>query len=151
MNFQLSADGLSSPSLSVGQVVHHLAASVSGRMDRNGFFQTLSRQLRVLFHYDRFCINLYDAEREFLNLFTAADGTVVESLSNTRIAHNTVAGLAISSRKPVVINDLASHTFGKGPMLSSTAIKYLCGTAQPARECARAIALYAHSSCGDSA
>jgi len=123
MNFQLSADGLSSPSLSVGQVVHHLAASVSGKMDRNGFFQTLSRQLRVLFHYDRFCINLYDSEREFLNLFTAADGTVVESLSNTRIAHNTVAGLAISSRKPVVINDLASHTFGKGPMpLSSVGL-----------------------------
>lgn len=123
MNFQLSADGLNTPSLSVGQVVHHLAGSVSGRMDRNGFFQTLSRQLRVLFHYDRFCINLYDAEREFLNLFTAADGTVVESLSNTRIAHNTVAGLAIASRKPVVINDLASHTFGKGPMpLSSVGL-----------------------------
>jgi len=77
----------------------------------------------VLFHYDRFCINLYDSEREFLNLFTAADGTVVESLSNTRIARNTVADLAISSRKPVVINDLSSYNLGDGPIpLSSVGL-----------------------------
>ena len=85
-----------------------LAVSVSTRMDRNAFFQILSSRLRELFHYNRFCINLYDRDREVLNLFTAADGTVVESLSNTRVASNTVAGMAISSRKPVVINDLSA-------------------------------------------
>lgn len=123
MEYQITPNGLSSPSRTVGQVVHHLARIVAGKIDRNAFFQMLSKQLRVLFHYDRCCINLYDAEREFLNLFTAADGTVVESLSNTRIAHNTVAGLAISSRKPVVINDLAAHDFGEGPMpLSSVGL-----------------------------
>ena len=123
MEYKITPNGLSSPSLTVGQVVHHLARIVAGKIDRNAFFQILSKQLRVLFHYDRFCINLYDAEREFLNLFTAADGTVVESLSNTRIARNTVAGLAISSRKPVVINDLAAHNLGDGPMpLSSVGL-----------------------------
>ena len=76
--------------LAVARVIQHLSRLVPGKMDRNAFFQILSRQLRLLFNYDRFCINLYDAEREFLNLFTAADGTVVESLSNTRIAKNTV-------------------------------------------------------------
>ena len=120
MPYEISADGLSNPSQTVGQVVHHLARLVVGKMDRNAFFRMLAKQLRVLFHYDRFCINLYDAEREFLNLFTAADGTVVESLSNTRIAQNTVAGLAIASRKPVVINDLAKHDFGDSPMPLST-------------------------------
>ena len=120
MPYEISADGLRNPSQTVGQVVHHLAKLVVGKMDRNAFFRMLAKQLRVLFHYDRFCINLYDAEREFLNLFTAADGTVVESLSNTRIAQNTVAGLAIASRKPVVINDLAKHDFGDSPMPLST-------------------------------
>ncbi|MDD4700639.1 MAG: sigma-54-dependent Fis family transcriptional regulator [Desulfovibrio sp.] len=120
MPYEISSDGLSNPSQTVGQVVHHLAKLVVGKMDRNAFFRMLAKQLRVLFHYDRFCINLYDAEREFLNLFTAADGTVVESLSNTRIAQNTVAGLAIASRKPVVINDLAKHDFGDSPMPLST-------------------------------
>ena len=123
MEYKITPNGLSTPSLSVGQVVHHLARIVSGKIDRNAFFQLLAKQLRVLFHYDRFCINLYDSEREFLNLFTAADGTVVESLSNTRIARNTVADLAISSRKPVVINDLAAYNLGDGPMpLSSVGL-----------------------------
>lgn len=123
MEYKITPDGLSTPSLTVGQVVHHLARIVAGKIDRNAFFQLLSKQLRVLFHYDRFCINLYDSEREFLNLFTAADGTVVESLSNTRIARNTVADLAISSRKPVVINDLAAYNLGDGPVpLSSVGL-----------------------------
>lgn len=123
MEYKITPNGLSTPSLSVGQVVHHLARIVSGKIDRNAFFQLLSKQLRILFHYDRFCINLYDSEREFLNLFTAADGTVVESLSNTRISRNTVADLAISSRKPVVINDLAAYNLGDGPMpLSSVGL-----------------------------
>ena len=115
--------GLGDPSLAVGRVVHHLAGIVAGKMDRNAFFQVLAQQLRHIFHYDRFCINLYDAEREFLNLFTAADGTVVESLSNTRVARNTVAGLAIASRKPVVINDIRSQNLGNDPMpLSSVGL-----------------------------
>ncbi|SDF81365.1 sigma-54-dependent Fis family transcriptional regulator [Desulfovibrio legallii] len=120
MPYQVTPNGLSNPSLTVGQVLHHLSRLVTEKMDRNAFFRILAKQLRVLFHYDRFCINLYDAEREFLNLFTAADGTVVESLSNTRIASNTVAGLAIASRKPVVINDLASQDFGMAPLSLAT-------------------------------
>lgn len=115
-------DGVSlgSPLPAVAQVIRHLSRLVPGKMDRNAFFQILSRQLRAFFHYDRFCINLYDSEREFLNLFTAEDGTVVESLSNTRIARNTVAGLAIASRKPVVINDLAAQDFGDAPLPLAT-------------------------------
>ena len=85
--------GLGNPASAVGQVVQHLAGVIGDQMDRNAFFQVLTEQLRTFFHYDRCCINLYDAEREFLNLFTAADGTVVESLANTRVARNTVAGL----------------------------------------------------------
>lgn len=115
--------GLGNPASAVGQVVQHLAGVISDQMDRNAFFQVLTEQLRTFFHYDRCCINLYDAEREFLNLFTAADGTVVESLANTRVARNTVAGLAIASKKPVLINDLAAQNLGDGPMpLSSVGL-----------------------------
>lgn len=96
MSQHINVAELGNAPLAVAQVIRHLSRLVPGKMDRNAFFQILSRQLRALFHYDRFCINLYDSEREFLNLFTAADGTVVESLSNTRIAKNTVAGLAIA-------------------------------------------------------
>lgn len=116
-------NGLNVPSLAVGQVVHNLANIITRKLDRKAFFMVLAKQIRTLFHYDRFCINLYDAEREFLNLFTAADGTVVESLSNTRVARDTVAGMAISSRKPVVINDIRSLNLGNDPMpLSSVGL-----------------------------
>lgn len=115
--------GLSYPASAVGQVVQRLTGVITGQMDRNAFFQVLTEQLRTFFHYDRCCINLYDAEREFLSLFTAADGTVVESLANTRVARNTVAGLAIASKKPVVINDLATQDLGDGPVpLSSVGL-----------------------------
>ncbi|WP_165065845.1 sigma-54-dependent Fis family transcriptional regulator [Desulfovibrio sp. ZJ200] len=115
-------DGVSldSPLPAVAQVIRHLSRLVPGKMDRNAFFQILSRQLRALFHYDRFCIYLYDSERELLNLFTTADGTVVEFFSNTRIVKNTVAGLAIASRKPVVINDLSAQDFGDAQLPLAT-------------------------------
>ena len=58
MEYKITPNGLSSPSLTVGQVVHHLARIVAGKIDRNAFCQILSKQLRVLFHYDRFCITL---------------------------------------------------------------------------------------------
>ena len=78
---QSSPADLSNVPLAVARVIQHLSRLVPGKMDRNAFFQILSRQLRLLFNYDRFCINLYDAEREFLNLFTAADGTVTRYYS----------------------------------------------------------------------
>lgn len=79
-----------------------------------GFFPFFPKSFRTLFVYDRFSINLYDAEREFLNSFTSADGTVVEMFSNTRIAQNTVAWQAIQTRKPVVINESDFAGLGGG-------------------------------------
>ena len=105
---------LGSPLLAAAQIIHRLSRLVAGNTDRSGLFNFLSKEFRLLFHYDRFSINLYDAEREFLNSFASADGTVVEMFSNTRIAHDTVAWQAIQSRKPVVINDLASRDWGGG-------------------------------------
>lgn len=99
----------------VSAVIQSLAVFIGNKMERTAFFRHLSRQLRKYFSYDRLCINLYDAEREVLTLFTAADGTVVESITNTRITRNTVAGLVISSRKPIVITDLSAHNFETKP------------------------------------
>jgi len=77
---------------------------------RSSFFQTLSRLLQKHFDFDRLCINLYDPNSELLSFFSAAEGTVVNSLSPVRKAEkNTVAGHVIESRKPVVITDIAEH------------------------------------------
>ena len=87
--------GLGNPASAVGQVVQHLAGVIGDQMDRNAFFQVLTEQLRTFFHYDRCCINLYDAEREFLNLFTAADGTGFYTANN--IAYSTLTALIIKN------------------------------------------------------
>ncbi|QJT08701.1 sigma-54-dependent Fis family transcriptional regulator [Oceanidesulfovibrio marinus] len=77
---------------------------------RPAFFQALAGQLRQFFEYDRLCINLYDPHSDLLSYFSAAAGTVVNSLSPVRKAEkDTVAGHVIASRKPVVITDIAQH------------------------------------------
>lgn len=99
----------------VASVIHSLSRFSTNKMERTVFFRHLARQFRKHFSYDRLCINLYDAEREVLTLFTAADGTVVESITNNRITRNTVASLVIASRKPIVITDLSAHNFESKP------------------------------------
>lgn len=102
------------PALALYRIMRRLAEIVPENMDRSGLFSILSYEFKLLFDYDRFSIYLYDAEREFLNQFSDADGTVVEIFSNTRIAHNTVAWQAIQTRKPVVITDLGAMPRGSG-------------------------------------
>ncbi len=87
-----------------------LTRELSRATTRSSFFQTLSRLLRHEFFFDRLCINLYDPNSELLTYFSAAQGTVVSSLSPVRKAEKTtVAGHVIASRKPVVIMDIAEH------------------------------------------
>lgn len=87
-----------------------LVRELSRATSRSSFFQVLSRLLQQQFAFDRLCINLYDPNSELLTYFSAAEGTVVDSLSPVRKAEkSTVAGHVIASRKPVVITDIAQH------------------------------------------
>ena len=104
------------------RIIYRLSRLVPDNMDRSGFFSLFAKELRAVFHYDRLSIFLYDAERDFLNAFTAADGTVVEVFSNTRVAQNTVAWQAIQTRKPVVIKNLASLSWGGATSLASAGL-----------------------------
>ena len=98
------------------RIIYRLSKLVPDNMDRSGLFSFFSKELRASFHYDRFSIFLYDAERDFLTAFTAADGT------DTRIAQNTVAWQAIQTRKPVVIKNLASLNWGGAVSLASVGL-----------------------------
>ena len=49
MPYQISPNGLSNPSLTVGQVLHHLARLVTEKMDRNAFFQILAKSFVFYF------------------------------------------------------------------------------------------------------
>lgn len=92
------------------EVARELHREMERSSTRANFFQTLSRLLQKFFDFDRLCINLYDPNSELLSFFSAAEGTVVNSLSPVRKAEKTtVAGHVIASGKPVVITDIAQH------------------------------------------
>ncbi len=114
---------MSGSSSSAAGIIRELARLALVELDRSTLFSVVSRELRARFHYDRFSIFLFDAEREFLNAFADADGRVVEMFSNTRVAQNTIAWEAIQSRKPVVITDLSSWTSGGAASLASVGLK----------------------------
>ncbi|WP_045218505.1 sigma-54-dependent Fis family transcriptional regulator [Desulfonatronum thioautotrophicum] len=87
-----------------------LVMELSRTTSRSTFLQSLSRLLQQQFDFDRLCINLYDPNSEMLSYFSAAEGTMVNSLSPVRKAEkSTVAGHVIATRKPVVITDIAQH------------------------------------------
>lgn len=104
----LCVDSISSQADVLGK---KLMSALSARANRKVFFSALSRLLQKHFHFDRLCINLYDHQGEMLTYFTAAEGTIVSTLSPVRPAESssTVAGHVIQSRKPVVITDFAEH------------------------------------------
>lgn len=96
---------------SVNELGKKLMNVLTSRAKRKLFFSTLSRLLHEHFHFDRLCINLYDQQGEMLTYFTAAEGTIVSTLSPVRPAEvaTTVAGHVIATRKPVIITDFAQY------------------------------------------
>lgn len=86
-----------------------LIKTVANVTTRSALFQVLATDLEKIFDFDRLCINLYDSEREVLSLFTGATGAVVSALSNTRLSHGTVAGIALSTRRPVIISNILEY------------------------------------------
>ncbi len=114
--------GLDDPVSAAAQSIRRLSAMVGAAIDRSQLFLNISREFKSAFHYDRFSIYLYDANREFLNAFANADGAIVERFSNTRIAQDTVAWHAIQSRKPIVVSDLASTGWNGATSLASVGL-----------------------------
>lgn len=96
------------------RIIAQLAELVPARMNRGTLFTLLSQEIKKKYLYDRLSIYLYDADREFLNSFTNADGEAVDIFSNTRIAHNTLAWQAITTREPLIVTDLPSIAHGGG-------------------------------------
>ncbi|MDR3358425.1 MAG: sigma 54-interacting transcriptional regulator [Desulfovibrio sp.] len=94
-----------------------LMRKLVSKAGRKAFFSALSGLIQEYFTFDRLCINLYDQHSEMLTYFTAAEGTVVSTLSPVRPADpsGTVAGHVIATRKPVIITDFARY-FSEAPV-----------------------------------
>lgn len=110
---QVPGKGLSMEAISAAaRITGLLARLVPAKITRGTVFALLSQEIKKTYRYDRLSIYLYDADREFLNSFTNADGEGVDIFSNTRIAHNTLAWQAITTREPLIVQDLATMSYG---------------------------------------
>ncbi len=87
--------------------------AVVTRTDREELFQTLARELRKHFAFDRMAINIYDAQTQSISYFAAADGIqpggVLTRLSRP-LADGAIARMVVQSRQPTIIDDLSRYT-----------------------------------------
>lgn len=80
---------------------------------RSGLFRSLATEIRKIFHYDRFSINLYHRQKMILTYFDTADGISPAGISEgDRPVHKgAIAGAVIQSRKPLIIDDLSQYSY----------------------------------------
>jgi formate hydrogenlyase transcriptional activator len=78
----------------------------------NDFFKALSSELRKNFEYDRLSIFIYDSDAQSLTYFTHADGVQPEGFEKIvrPLASGAIAKMAIQSREPVILEDIAKYS-----------------------------------------
>lgn len=83
--------------------------AIISQYEREGLFHMIAGEISSIVPYDRFSINLYNAETEELTYFAVAAGVSPEGISEkTRPLRNgSVAQRVILNRKEVVVHDLS--------------------------------------------
>lgn len=127
--------GSTESQLAAYRVCKKLIGHVAAHATRESFFQVLAHEIKPVCRYDRLCINLYDEENKLLSLFTSADGKVVRALSkDSRRSGGTIAEIAITTGKPVIITDIANypqikaHPLYEAGLTSTLAIPLILGS-----------------------
>ena len=86
--------------------------AIVNQTTRDKLFRALAIEMLRHFQYDRLSINLYDLKTESLSYFAAADGIAPDGIScsgSRPVAEGAIAQMAISSKQPVIINDLSQY------------------------------------------
>lgn len=75
-------------------------------------FNGLAREIRKIFHYDRFSICIYDPDSDSLGMFAMAEGVTVKDIDDGArpLASGPVAQAVITSRRPLIIPDMAKYS-----------------------------------------
>lgn len=81
--------------------------------DRNSLFQALATEIRKIFPYDRFSINIYDPATKSLSYFSTAEGVSHHGLEgeNRPLEKGAIAREVIRSRRPLIIPDLNQRSY----------------------------------------
>lgn len=81
--------------------------------NRDCLFKALADEIRKIFAYDRFSINLYIEESETLSYFATAEGVVAEGieLQERPVERGAIANAVIHSRQPLIVADLSTYNY----------------------------------------
>ena len=81
--------------------------------NRVDLFNALASEIRKTVPYDRFSINLYDANKKLLSYFSTAEGISPEGISDYErpLAKGAIAKAVIRSKEPVIIPDLEKRNY----------------------------------------
>lgn len=86
--------------------------AIINQSTRDSLFKAMAVEIKKVFHYDRFSIQLYDTENNSLSYFATAEGIKPEGIScetSRPLPQGSVANLVIESRRPVIIKDLSKY------------------------------------------
>ena len=81
--------------------------------NRVDLFNALASEIKKTVPYDRFSINLYDANKKLLSYFGTAEGISPEGISayERPLAKGAIAKAVIRSKEPVIIPDLKKRNY----------------------------------------
>jgi len=90
---------------------------------RSGLFKRLAEEIRRIFPYDRFSINLYNQQSESLSYFATAEGISPVGISEGErpLSSGAIARQVIHTRRPLIIPDLATHSHWESVRLMQAA------------------------------
>lgn len=94
------------------QILLKINNAIINQTTRNDLFETLALALRRHFACDRISINLYDAGKNSISYFAAADGISPAGISSTKsrsLVKGAISRMVIRSGKPIIIRDLKHY------------------------------------------
>jgi transcriptional regulator with GAF, ATPase, and Fis domain len=85
--------------------------AVLREITRSGLFSALAAEIRKIFRFDRFSINIYDSETKSLSYFSTAKGISPAEISvgERPVSKAAIAHAVIRSRRPLIIPNLETH------------------------------------------
>jgi transcriptional regulator with GAF, ATPase, and Fis domain len=86
--------------------------AIINQTSRENLFQSIASEIRKIFPFDRFSINIYEPDSNSLSWFAMAEGITVKSMddSSRSLDKGPVARAVLTSRQPLVIPDMSQYS-----------------------------------------
>ncbi|MHB8068867.1 MAG: sigma-54-dependent Fis family transcriptional regulator [Desulfobaccales bacterium] len=86
--------------------------AIVNQTSREDLFRSMAREIRKIFRYDRFSINIYEPDSNSLSWFAMAEGITVKGMDDVSrsLDKGPVARAVLTSRRPLIIPDMSQYS-----------------------------------------